>query len=164
MIHGDNYPDYIIGFTNNLAYKNFDLSISLITKQGMSVINTMHRYTAEAWGNNLAVYLSDEAPRPVWGVGTKSHTRASSWQVEDASYVRIRNIVFGYTLPENLSGKAGLKKVRVFASAMNPFTWTQYSGYNPEVSSNFGSAMTPGEEFGNYPCNKSLTFGINVNF
>jgi len=164
VILGNNYPDFVIGFTNNFSYKNFSLSFSLITKQGMEVINTMHRYLAEAWGNNLAVYLSDEAPRPVWGVGTKSHTRSSSWQVEDASFVRIRNITLGYNLPNTLLDRVKLDDVRVYVSAMNPFTWTKYSGYNPEVSSNYGNALTPGEEFGNYPSEKSLMIGINVNF
>jgi len=164
VILGNNYPDYIIGFTNNLSYKNFNFSFSLITKQGMEVINTMHRYLAEAWGNNLAVYLSDEAPRPVWGVGTKSHTRASSWQVEDASFVKIRNITLGYNLPKSLLDKVKLDDARVYISAMNPFIWTKYSGYNPEVSSNYGNALTPGEEFGNYPAEKSIMLGINLNF
>jgi len=130
----------------------------------MEVINTMHRYLAEAWGNNLAVYLSDEAPRPVWGVGTKSHTRASSWQVEDASFVKIRNITLGYNLPKSLLDKVKLDDARVYISAMNPFIWTKYSGYNPEVSSNYGNALTPGEEFGNYPAEKSIMLGINLNF
>ncbi len=164
QILGNNYPDYVIGFTNNFGYKNFDLSINIITKQGMDALNTMHRYTAEAWGNNLSCYLDDDAPRPVWGVGSKSHTRPSSWHVEDASFIRIRNIAFGYTLPKSLSEKAKLKQVRVYVSAMNPFTWTKYSGYNPEVSSNYGNALTPGEEFGNYPSEKSFMMGLNVNF
>lgn len=164
QILGDNYPDYVIGFSNNFGYKNFDLSINMITKQGLNVMNTMHRYLAEAWGNNLHCYLDDDAPRPVWGVGTKSHTRPSSWQVEDASFIRVRNIALGYTVPKSLSDKVGIKQLRVYVSAMNPFTWTKYSGYNPEVSSNFGNALTPGEEFGNYPSEKSFMMGINVNF
>lgn len=165
VILGDNYPDYIIGFNNEFTYKNFDLSIGLIAKQGMSVINTMHRYTAEAWGNNLKVYLSDEAPRPVWGVGSQSHTRASSWQIEDASFIRIRNINIGYNLPSSLLKNLDpVKSLRVYVTLTDPITWTNYSGYNPEVSSNFGNALTPGEEFGNYPVSKNFTFGINLKF
>lgn len=67
VILGNNQPDYQIGFNLNYAIKGFDFSASLYTKQGQEVINTMHRYLAEAWGNNLSVYLEDEAPRPVWG-------------------------------------------------------------------------------------------------
>lgn len=164
VILGDNYPDYTIGFNNEFTFKNFNLNISLVTKQGVNVINTMHRYTAEAWGNNLAVYLSDKAPRPVWGVGSKAHTIVSSWHIEDASYIRIRNIMLGYNLPKSLIRNIGLNNLRVYFTANNPITWTKYSGYNPEVSSNFGNALTPGEEFGNYPVDKSFSIGLNLNF
>ncbi|MCD8136775.1 MAG: hypothetical protein LUH01_12860 [Parabacteroides gordonii] len=121
----------------------------------------MHRYLAEAWGNNLSIYDTDEAPpRPVWAYSTKSHTRPSSWHVEDASFVRIRNITLGYTF-RNL---IGINQIRIYASATNPFTFTGYSGYNPEVSNGGNSAITAGEDFGNYPVSRSYTFGLNVSF
>ncbi|MEQ9440119.1 MAG: TonB-dependent receptor [Cyclobacteriaceae bacterium] len=164
VILGDNNPDYQLGFNFRYTIRNFDVSASMYTKQGVEVINTMHRYLAEAWGNNLSVYLSDEAPRPVWGVGSNTHTRASSWQVEDASFVRVREIMVGYTLPSSITERLHLSRLRIYASLLNPFTWTDYSGYNPEVSSNFGNALTPGEEFGNYPVSKTSTIGINVTF
>ena len=119
-----------------------------------------HRYLAEAWGNNLAVYLSEDAPRPVWAYGTKSHTRPSSWHVEDASFVRIRNLTLGYTFKD----LPFVKRLRVYVSATNPFTFTGYSGYNPEVSNTGANAITAGEDFGNYPVSKSFVGGINVTF
>ncbi len=158
-ILGDNNPDYTIGFQSSFGFKNFDLSFNVQSKQGFELFNAMHRYTAEAWGNNLEIYLSEDAPRPVWGVGSASHTRPSSWHVEDGSFIRVRNITLGYTLP-----KGFLSNMRIYASAMNPFTWTNYSGYNPEVSNNFGDAIRAGEEFGNYPVSKSLIFGLNASF
>jgi len=124
----------------------------------------MHRYLAETWGNNLAVYLEEDAPRPVWGVGSQSHTRPSSWHVEDGSFVRVRNITLGYTLPSDFLNKVSIKNARVYVATLNPFTWTNYSGYNPEVSSNLGNSVTGGEEFGNYPVSKSYTLGINLSF
>lgn len=164
VILGDNLPDYQIGFNFSYAVKGFDLSASMFTKQGHQVINTMHRYLAEAWGNNLSVYLSDEAPRPVWGVGSNSHTRASSWQIEDASFVSLREVVLGYSLPKKLTSNLKLSRIRLYISLLNPVMWTNYSGYNPEVSSNYGSALTPGEEFGNYPSSRTSTIGLNVSF
>lgn len=99
-----------------------------------------------------------------YGVGSNSHTRASSWQIEDASFVRLQEVILGYSLSKNVLDKLSLKRVRFFVSLSNPITWTNYSGYNPEVSSNYGSALTPGEEFGNYPPSKTSTLGINVSF
>lgn len=124
------------------------------------MFNATHRYLAEAWGNNLSVYLDDNAPRPVWAYGTKSHTRPSSWHVENASFVRIRNLTLGYTF-HNLTF---LQKLRIYVSATNPFTFTDYSGYNPEVSNGGTNAITAGEDFGNYPVSKSFVSGINVTF
>lgn len=164
VILGKNNPDYQLGLNISYSYKNFDFSASAYTKQGFQVINTMHRYLAEAWGNNLSVYLDPNAPRPVWGVGSSTHTRASSWQIEDASFIRIRDISLGYTFGKGVTDKLNIGRLRIYAAMMNPFTWTKYSGYNPEVSSNTGSALTPGEEFGNYPVSKTTTFGLNLTF
>lgn len=163
-ILGDNNPDYTIGFQSSFGFKNFDLSFNVQSKQGFELFNAMHRYTAEAWGNNLQVYLDENAPRPVWGVGNASHTRPSSWHVEDGSFIRVRNITFGYTLPAKLFSKKSASSLRFYASALNPFTFTDYSGYNPEVSNNFGDAIRAGEEFGNYPVSKSFILGLNASF
>lgn len=163
-ILGDNNPNFTWGFTNDLKYKNISLSFSIQGKHGFEIFNSMHRYTAETWGNNLAVYNKPGAPRPVWGVGSASHTRASSWHVEDGSFVRIRNITLGYTLPQDLLKFTGAQSTRFYVTATNPFTFTNYSGYNPEVSNNFSDASKAGEEFGNYPVAKSFILGVNVNF
>ena len=159
-IIGNANPDFTWGFNNTLRWKNVDLGLGIEGKHGGEIFNATHRYLAEAWGNNLAIYGTSEAPRTVWAYGTKSHTRASSWHVEDASFIRIRNISLGYTFRNVL----GINMIRVYASATNPFTFTNYSGYNPEVSNKGGSAIIAGEDFGNYPVSKSYIFGLNVSF
>lgn len=164
VILGSNLPKYEFGFNVTYKYKNLDFTVGGYSKQGFQVLNSMHRYLAEAWGNNLSAYLSPDAARPVWGVGSGTHTRASSWQIEEGSFIRIREITIGYRLPQEVLSKIKIQGLRVYTSANNPFTWTKYSGYNPEVSSNFGSALTPGEEFGNYPISRSFNVGINLNF
>ena len=163
-ILGDNNPDFTWGFQSEFNYKGFDLGFNIQGKHGFQLFNAMHRYLAETWGNNLAVYLNEDAPRPVWGVGTSSHTRPSSWHVENGSFVRVRNITLGYTLPKKLVGDKFGKSLRIYCSTLNPFTFTDYSGYNPEVSNNFGDAVRAGEEFGNYPVYKSYILGINFTF
>lgn len=160
VILGNANPDFTWGLNGTLGWKNFDLGFGIEGKHGQQVFNAMHRYLAESWGNNLSVYLEDGAPRPVWAYGTKSHTRPSSWHVENASFIRIRNLTFGYTFKD----LAFLQKLRVYVSATNPFTFTSYSGYNPEVSNGGSSAITAGEDFGNYPVAKSFVVGLNVTF
>jgi hypothetical protein len=164
VILGDNNPDYTWGFNNTFKFRDFDLGFNIQAKQGYEMFNAMHRYLAETWGNNLAVYLSEDAPRPVWGVGSQSHTRPSSWHVEDGSFIRIRNISLGYSFSSRLLKKVPGGSARIYLSALNAFTWTNYSGYNPEVSSNFGDAVRAGEEFGNYPVARSFIAGINISF
>ena len=160
VILGNANPDFTWGLNGTVSWKNLDFGFGLEGKHGQQVFNATHRYLAEAWGNNLSVYLDDNAPRPVWAYGTKSHTRPSSWHVENASFVRIRNLTLGYTF-HNL---AFLQKLRIYVSATNPFTFTDYSGYNPEVSNGGTNAITAGEDFGNYPVSKSFVGGINVTF
>lgn len=160
VILGNANPDFTWGFNGTLTWKNLDFGFGIEGKHGQQVFNAMHRYLAEAWGNDLAVYLDEnKAPRPVWGVGSKSHTRPSSWHVENASFVRIRSLSLGYTF----NHLPFLQKMRVYIAATNPFTFTDYSGYNPEVS--YGSsAITAGEDFGNYPVAKTFVAGLSVTF
>lgn len=160
VILGNANPKFTWGFNNTLRWRNLDFTFNIEGKHGHQIFNATHRYLAEAWGNNLRYWGSEEAPRPVWAYGTASHTRASSLHVEDASFVRIRNIALGYTFHNVL----GISRVRVYASTTNPFTFTNYSGYNPEVSNHGGSAIIAGEDFGNYPVSRSYIFGFNVSF
>lgn len=160
VILGNANPKFTWGFNSTFHWKDLDFGFSLEGKHGQQVFNAMHRYLAEAWGNDLKIYDTDKAPRSVWAYSTKSHTRPSSWHVENASFVRFRNITIGYTFRKLW----GIERIRVFASTTNPFTFTNYSGYNPEVSNGGTSAITAGEDFGNYPVSRSYTFGLNVSF
>ena len=80
----------------------------------------------------------------------------STWHVEDGSYLRIKNISLGYTLPENWIKKVYLKSARIYCSLQNPFTFTHYEGYNPEVSN--------GEDYGVYPLARTTSIGVNLTF
>lgn len=92
----------------------------------------------------------------------------TSWAIEDGSYLRLQNITLGYTLPSDISRKAMIERFRVFATAGNLWTWTKYTGYDPEVSSpvrnSTTSGLTPGVDYSSYPKSLSLTFGVNVTF
>lgn len=86
-----------------------------------------------------------------------------SWAIEDASYLKLSNITLGYTFPKKVINKIGLTKLRLYATGNNLFTWTPYTGFDPEVST-MSSALTPGVDFGAYPRSRSFVFGVNVAF
>ena len=87
----------------------------------------------------------------------------SSEFVEDGSYVRLKNITFGYKLPKGITRNIGVSSIRLYISATNLLTITRYTGYDPEVSSTI-NALTAGTDYGAYPSAKTFNFGINVKF
>ena len=87
----------------------------------------------------------------------------STWHVEDGSYLRVKNIVIGYTLPKVWTSKAFIQSARIYCSMQNPFTFTKYEGYNPEVT-NSNDAVKTGEDYGVYPLAKTTSIGVNLTF
>ncbi len=85
-----------------------------------------------------------------------------SYFVEDGSFLRCTDITLGYNLPLNLITKAGMSKLRFYASVTNPFILTGYTGYDPEVD--VQSGLTPSFDFNRYPRSRSYVFGLNVTF
>lgn len=99
-----------------------------------------------------------ENPRPF-----NDRPLPSTYYIEDGAFLRINNITIGYTLPEILDE---LEKVRIYATAVNPFLFTKYSGYSPEVvgGDNGNPLGTAGIELDAYPTNKTFVFGLNIAF
>ena len=95
---------------------------------------------------------------------TGGNFEMSTWHIEDGSFVRVRNITLGYTLPTAISERAKLSQARLYVTAQNPFTFTNYIGYNPEVSSQPDNALAGGEDYGTYPLARTLTIGANLTF
>jgi TonB-dependent starch-binding outer membrane protein SusC len=94
---------------------------------------------------------------------TLNNVPSSAW-VENGSYLRLKNLTVGYTLPANLSTRFMLTKLRVYLSSQNLFTITKYSGLDPEVGINGGNAIFNGVDNGIYPSSRFFTFGLNVTF
>ncbi|MFC3561067.1 SusC/RagA family TonB-linked outer membrane protein [Pedobacter jamesrossensis] len=88
----------------------------------------------------------------------------SDWAVEDGSFLRLSTLTLGYTLPDKISSKLKMKKLRVYASAYNLWLLTNYTGFDPEVSTRRQTNLTPGVDYSAYPKSKSFVFGLNVNF
>ena len=88
----------------------------------------------------------------------------SSWAVENGSFLRANNMTIGYTLPRDITRRAGIQTLRVFATVNNAFILTNYSGFDPEVSTRRSTPLTPGVDFSAFPRSRGYTFGVNVTF
>ena len=88
----------------------------------------------------------------------------TDWAVEDGSFLRLSTLTLGYTLPQNISNKLKMKKLRVYASGYNLWLLTNYTGFDPEVSTRRRTSLTPGVDYSAYPKSRSFVFGLNVNF
>ena len=171
---GNPNPDFTFGFTNTFRYKNLDLSVFLQGSVGNDVMNlTWRNGTANdgIYYNQLveaANYWTPDnpdtdIPRPLSGVGNNNN-QISSRYVEDGSYLRIQNVTLGYTLPSELTSKIKMSKVRVYVSAQNLYTFTNYRGYDPEIGSFNQNILLSGVDNGRYPTPRVLSYGINVEF
>lgn len=163
---GSAMPDFYGGFNNNLSYKNFDLSFYFYFSVGGQVYNSdyagsMHDGTQP--GSNLAVDAGDawtpnnkytDVPRYVIN-GEDAGNQMSSRFLEDASYLRLKNITLGYTLPNELCERIKLRGLRVFAAGENLWTLTKYKGFDPEGAMN-------GTTNSSIPGVKVITFGVKM--
>ena len=174
QIIGDPNPDFTFGMTNTVSYKNFDLNIFFQGAAGGDIFNltAVQLYNGDSNGvtDVLNSWTPDNTETDIPRAAIRGRERSSRF-VEDGSYLRLKNIALGYTLPTNLLQNAGISSARLTLSAQNLLTVTGYSGLDPEVSY-FGSGgesrgddnVIQGHDFGNYPNLRSLTFGLNLKF
>ena len=90
-----------------------------------------------------------------------------TWGIEDGSFLRLNNVTLGYTLPQKLTKKISIQRLRVYATIYNAWLWTDYSGVDPEIDSGRGKNSTyptPGMDWGTYPKARTYTFGVNISF
>ena len=174
-VTGNYFPDFTWGITNKFSYKNFDLNILFQGVEGNEILNLTSRHlkNGEANFNSYAVFNerwksesdpgNGKIPRADRQTGNHgNNNRPSSFQVEDGSYFRLRNVTLGYTFPTK--EKSNFERLRLYLTATNLFTKTDYLGYNPEVNNISTNSLTPGEDYGAYPLSKSITIGLNVSF
>jgi len=171
-IIGNGTPKFTGGFTNNISFGNFDLSLFFQFSYGGQILNAnkyvfegnsgrrlqnqyatvLNRWTPDNQNNEMFVANGD-GPKQAY----------SSRGIEDGSYLRLKTFQFGYNLPAKTIKKLSLTNARFYISAQNIITWTNYSGFDPEVSA-YNSALTPGFDYSVYPRAKTVTVGINLNF
>ncbi len=166
---GNGFPVHTGGFNNTFTYKNFDLSVFFQWSYGNDILNA-NKYMFERYymphSNMYASYANRWTPEnptsDIPRVNEGSGSYYSSYGIEDGSYLRLKTVALGYNLPSKVFGKSFLQSLRVYVSAQNLWTWTNYSGMDPEVSTRAG-ALTPGFDFSAFPRANTITFGLNMN-
>jgi hypothetical protein len=88
----------------------------------------------------------------------------SDWAVEDGSFLRLNTLTLGYSLPAQIVNKIKIQNLRFYVSAYNVFIWTNYSGFDPEVSTRRNTAVTPGLDYSAYPKSRQILYGLNLTF
>ena len=172
---GSVHPDYTFGINSNFSYKGFDLGVVLQGVQGVHIHDrtvSVLLYNPEGWNNGTKDYFNNyyTPERGENAVYARPNTlprdngfyRETDLLQEDASFIRFRNITLGYTIPQDLANKLHVNSLRLYFSSKNPFTFTNYRGFNPEQRVN--NALTPTTGFDNYPVDRSFVFGVNLNF
>jgi len=186
VILGNALPDFYGGFTNTFSYKGLQLDVFFQFTQGVNVYNWSNEFLMNPGANggyNMSVGVLDRWQKPgdITNVprATSSNrvdtnndgvadnvlnNEASSRFIEDGSFIRLKNINLSYTLPTKIVDKFKLRSVRVNIGAQNLFTFTKYSGFDPEVSTYGGSNTASGLDFFTYPQSKMIVCGVNLGF
>ncbi len=175
---GSAIPKLFGGLNLTADYKNFDLSMFFQGSYGNKIyvqvnqdiegfyrgFTVTQRYFDERWTGEGT---SNTQPRPAW-TSKSNNARPSSRFLEDGSYLRLKNLQLGYTIPNKILEKTGLKQLRVYLSGSNLLTFTKYSGLDPEmtVSDNSKSEgdRSAGIDWGTYPSAMTIMLGLNINF
>lgn len=172
-------PDFSYGVSLNLNYSNFDFRMSLYGVQGAKAVNGLSRYLLKtsnntgSWNNFYASRINRWTPaNPNTNeprISTKNlnnNDQFSDRFVEDASYLRAKNVEIGYTFSKSLLSKYKVSGFRFYLSVDNLFTVTKYRGFDPEISEAgyFGNPLAYGVDFGNYPQPRTYRVGLNIQF
>jgi len=176
IVAGSPVPEWIGGLTSSVRYKNFDFSFTFQGEWGASIYNGGGRFqSANAdWFDNQTTDQMDRwqnpgditnVPQARLGEGNGS-SHSTRW-IQDADFIRLRNVTLAYNLPNSLLSNTGLTSVRVYATAINALTFTDYDGYDPEARQDAAArTSTPGQgqTFYSAPAAKTFTLGVNVKF
>ena len=191
VVIGNANPKHTGGFNLTAQYKGLDFSTFFNWVYGNNIYNANKLYftaynSSRTFKNLLNIMNSDnrfiymdkqtglEVTDPtalaemnknatIWSAEMKL-TPLHSWAVEDGSFLRLNNATLGYSLPDNLLNKLRIQKFRIYFTAYNLWTWTKYSGYDPEVDTQRSTPLTPGVDFCAYPRSRSYNIGLNLEF
>ena len=163
---GNGTPDWTFGLNINAEWRGFDFSCMFQGTIGNDIYDATMR--TDRAGLNLPSWMlarwtgegtSDDIPRFVYG--NASNLVSSDLYIQDGSYLRLKNLQLGYTLPASITKRAHIDRLRVFVSGENLLTFTKYRGFDPEISSG-GTSL--GVDYGSYPQARVWTIGFNLGF
>ncbi|RAV30214.1 SusC/RagA family TonB-linked outer membrane protein [Sinomicrobium soli] len=167
---GNGLPKHYGGFGNTFTYKNFQLSAFFQWSYGNDVLNANRLIFEEMAypSQNQFATVTDRwtltnQDTDMFRSGGRGFEDVSSRVVEDGSYLRLKTVNLSYLFPKEILEKLSLTRLEVYMAAQNLITWTNYSGFDPEVSVN-SSAIMPGVDYSSYPINKTVSFGLNLTF
>lgn len=174
-IIGCGQPTFNWGWNNTFNYKDFDLSIFMVGFHGFDIYNATDQIGyKQVMGQNIEVVV----PKPdLLNRWTETNTNTDipgfvyspgnimafhSHFVENGSFVKVKSITLGYTLPAKFSNRLSISNLRIYASVQNPFIFTKYTGLDPEAT--LGSPLITGVDWGNYPNSRNYMIGVNFSF
>ena len=177
QVIGNPMPDFTYGITNKVSYKNFDLNIVIDGVYGNDIYNNgKQNLESMRFPENQSADIVNRWRNPgdisdiprVTVVDSNNNGGINSRWVEDGSFLRLRDISLSYNFENNITEKLKVSGLSIYANLKNWFTFTDYSGYTPEVNRSLGGvdsvALTQGVDYGSYPQAKTLTLGLNVEF
>ena len=166
---GNPTPDMTFGMNFGANYKQFDFSVFMQGTLGNEIFNATRRHDLSS--TNMPVsYLdrwtgpgtSNDLPRFTWNDSNGNWSKISDLYVEDGSYLRVKNVQLGYNLPFDILENVNMRQARIYVSADNLFTFTGYSGFDPEIGS--ASPFNVGVDRGVYPQARSYRLGVSFTF
>ena len=181
---GNANPKFTGGLNQQFAFKGFDASVFLNFVYGNDIYNANKiDFTSGYNANQNVLGIMRDRFRTIDGAGnlvteptalaalnenaqiwrpTRGRYLLSSWAIEDGSFLRVNNLTLGYTLPKALVQRAHLTQLRFYVTANNVYTFTNYSGYDPEVNTRRGTPLTPGVDYAAYPRSRAFLVGVNL--
>ncbi|RAJ08555.1 TonB-linked SusC/RagA family outer membrane protein [Chitinophaga skermanii] len=171
---GSPHPKFTYGFMNSFSYKNFDLSVFVQGSYGNKILNLtrvsaggLQRLYTNQFADVANFYTPENPntniPRPRRG-DDNPNLFLSDRFLEDGSYLRIQTVNLGYNFSSDLLRKVRISRLKVYGSVQNLYTFTKYTGYDPEVGAYNGDALQLGIDNGRYPSPRTFTFGLNAEF
>ena len=171
-VMGPALPTFFGGFNNTFAYKGFDLNVSVYFSGGNYVYNGTQAGLRDqrVWNNSVDVLNRwqnpgdvTDIPKIVFGDNVSNGSSMPiSANLEKGDFMKVRNIALGYNLPKSLLDKMKLANFRFYVSAQNAFTFTNYSGFDPEISSNGNANGSPSVDRNSAPMARTFSFGFNL--
>ena len=189
VVIGNTNPAHFGSFAFSGDFRGFDFALNFNWVYGNDIYNAnkiemssfyykyrnmlssnLNSYTTMNWETGKRItdvneldLMNANSHASIWAPPTGRYA-ITSWAIEDGSFLRFNNLTVGYTLPTRLLKGLYVQKLRLYATAYNIYTFTNYSGYDPEVDTRRATPCTPGVDYSAYPRSRSYNFGINLTF